>query len=197
MEDNLKCERKYCMEEYSALRDEIISISEQLRSTWTTMITLCVSIYILAFETKSSELFLLLYIILIPFQYIINSQQWSVQKISTYIRCFFESKELGIHWETMHIFQPYLDYRKKFGDEIPINAKFPLVLGGLSTGIFIFKKIIELTNKQSISENIFAICFIILSLALFAVLFKVNSRYNARYDGELEKVIMKYKNSIK
>ena len=95
---------KTSSEEYAALRNEIVSTMEQQRNTWITMYTIYAAIFVIAIE-YSYKLLLITYVILIPFQFIINSQKWSVQKISTYIRCFFEQESEEFHWEGLHTSQ--------------------------------------------------------------------------------------------
>lgn len=186
---------KYSLEEYSALRNEIVSTMEQSRNIWITMITLYVTLFVVAMQTHSLELLLLTYIILIPFQNIINAQQWSVQKISTYIRCFFENENTGIHWETLHVFPPYLDYRKKYGDEKITNTISSLLLGFLSSSLFVGIKIHSYIQKLVVF-NFIEFLWLMLSVVLFVVLAIIYSKYYNRYEDDLMDVFTEYKKSI-
>lgn len=97
------------MEVYNTLRHEIISILELQRNVWIYMYVLFGTLFVLGLEW-SNYLFLVSYIILIPFQCIINDYEWSISKISTYIRIFFEKEDNEISWESLHTSFVYKDY---------------------------------------------------------------------------------------
>lgn len=59
------------MSEYESLRNEIISLEEQQRNVWIYMYVLFVTIFVLGLEV-SYYLFLVVYIITIPFQVVLN-----------------------------------------------------------------------------------------------------------------------------
>lgn len=58
--------------EYSMLKQEIISMTDIISNITVAMYTITVSIIVLAFETKNAVIFLTPYIVLYPFQNIIN-----------------------------------------------------------------------------------------------------------------------------
>ncbi len=86
------------MNEYESLRNEIISFEEQERNVWIYMYVIFCTLFVLGIEL-SYYLFLVIYIILIPFQVVINRYGWSVAKISTYIRIFYEKEQKDLKWE--------------------------------------------------------------------------------------------------
>ena len=65
------------MNEYAALRNEIITMEELERNVWIYMYVLYVTLFALGIEF-SYDLLLLTYIILIPFQTVINRYQWHI-----------------------------------------------------------------------------------------------------------------------
>ena len=89
------------MDEYNALRAELLSKQEQKRSVWLHMYILYISLYVLGFEV-SHYLFLLTFLIIIPYQASINNLEWTTARISAYIRIFYEDKETTQRWETMN-----------------------------------------------------------------------------------------------
>lgn len=95
-----KNRQKENIREYESLRNEIISLEEQQRNVWIYMYVIFSTLFVLGLEW-SPYLFLVNYIILIPFQCVINSCLRSVQRISTYIRVFFEYCNSGFNWESL------------------------------------------------------------------------------------------------
>ncbi len=67
-------------------------MEEMQRNVWIYMYVLFCTLFVLGLEW-SRYLFLVSYIVLIPFQCVINDYQWSISKMSTYIRIFFEKKD--------------------------------------------------------------------------------------------------------
>lgn len=80
------------MSEYESIRCEFISMEEQQRNVWIYMYVLFAALFVLGLEFNH-YLFLVTYIILIPFQIVINRYNWSISKMSTYIRIFYEEGE--------------------------------------------------------------------------------------------------------
>lgn len=105
------------MNEYAALRNEIITMEELERNVWIHMYILFVTFFALGIEL-SYNLLLLTYIILIPFQIVINRYQWFIAKVSTYIRIFYEQDDDNLNWESMHITIEHKEYSKKFNTSL-------------------------------------------------------------------------------
>ncbi len=82
--------------EYSMLKQEIISTTDIISNITLAMYTITVSIIVLAFETENAVIFLAPYIVLYPFQNIINRKRDGINRIAAYIAVFLE-KEKG--WE--------------------------------------------------------------------------------------------------
>lgn len=193
----LNNKKEQCIQEYEALRSEIISFLEQQRTVWIYMYVLFCTLFVLGLQL-SHYLFLVTYIILIPFQNIINDMLWSVSKISSYIRVFFEEENTNIHWEGLHLYDLYENYYKKRNSGLNsfIRAFGSVHLGFLATVFFC-----GFTLNNAYKNNIFIlvpydIFFIFLSVVLFFVLLKQDIDYNKNYKPELDKIMEKYKNSI-
>lgn len=77
------------IEVYETIRNELIVIEELQRNVWIYMYVLFCTLFVLGLEW-SHFLFLVSYIVLIPFQCVINDYQWSISKMSIYIRVFLK-----------------------------------------------------------------------------------------------------------
>ena len=85
------------IEVYESIRNEIVTMEGLQRNVWIYMYVLFCTLFVLGLQW-SHYLFLVSYIILIPFQYVINDYRWSISKMSTYIRIFFEKDNKDISW---------------------------------------------------------------------------------------------------
>lgn len=185
------------MSEYESIRNEIISMEEQQRNVWIYMYVLFITLFILGIEW-SYYLFLVTYIVLIPFQVVINRYSWSVAKMSTYIRIFYEKNRNDLNWESMHVYNEYREYYKKLNSGITGIIRYIGVtqLGFLATSFYI-----SFLMYNRYSENIFNltsidIFSIIASLCLFFLTLMLNREYNKNYHTDLETVVQGYKNSL-
>lgn len=125
------------IEEYISLRNEIISLEEQQRNVWIYMYVIFCTLFVLGLE-RSHYLFLVTYIVLIPFQCVINNFLWSIHKLSIYIRVFYESNNENLNWETFHQYYPYVNYSKEKSKSINdiIMISGATHLGLLATAFF-------------------------------------------------------------
>lgn len=182
------------IEVYESLRNEIITMEELQRNVWIYMYILFCTLFVLGLQWSHS-LFLVSYIILIPFQCVINDYRWSICKMSTFIRIFFENKNKDISWETLHVSEVYKEYdrRKKRSIKSIVGMSGAIHLGILATGFYC-----GYTLSNSYVDNKFILDFggvalIILSIFLLMILIMVNRKYYKNYDTELEDIIKKYK----
>lgn len=182
------------IEVYETLRNEIIVMEELLRNVWIYMYVLFCTLFILGLEW-SSYLFLVSYIILIPFQCVINDYRWSIAKMSTYIRIFFEQENKDISWETLQVCDLYKEYyeHKKKSIRGVISISGATHLGFLATGFYCGYTLINLYVNDTFILNIKDILLIVLSIILFVSLVTINKDYYKNYDPELENIIRKYK----
>ncbi len=97
------------MNEFNNIRNEIIADQEQRRNVWINMYILYSTVFVLGLEL-SRYLFLVTYLIILPFQATINNLAWNVSRLSAYIRIFYEEKDESLNWESMNV--NYEVYRK-------------------------------------------------------------------------------------
>lgn len=100
------------MNELNNIRNEIIADQEQRRNVWINMYILYSTIFVLSMQW-SYYLFLVTYLIILPFQATINNLVWNVARLSAYIRIFYEEEEDSLNWESMNA--NYEVYRKYLG----------------------------------------------------------------------------------
>ncbi len=191
LEDAIMDER---IEVYETLRNEIIAMEEIQRNVWIYMYVLFCTLFVLGLQW-SEYLFLVSYIILIPFQYVINDYKWSISRMSTYIRIFFEKNNKDISWESLQVSECYKEYdrRKRKSIKTVVGMSGAVHLGILATGFYC-----GYTLKNSYIDHGFILDFgsvilIILSIILLMILITINRQYYRNYDTELEDVISKYK----
>lgn len=185
------------IEEYEYLRNEIISLEDQQRNVWLYMYILFCSLFVLGLQW-SRHLFLVIYIILIPFQCIINDYNWSITKLSTYIRLFFEDERTNMNWESFHIFPHYQEYYCNRSNNIIgfIRTSGSVHLGFLTSSFFCMYTLKSMYQNNQFSLSIWDSLLVLLSVVLFFILFIINKEYKNNYFNELENIMKEYKKSI-
>ena len=171
------------IQEYEALRNEIISMQELQRTVWINMYVLFCTLFVLGLQW-SHYLFLVTYIILIPFQCVINDFLWSVSKISTYIRVFFENERDDMHWENFHIYDVYQEYYKRKSNSLTglIRVSGSVHLGFLATGFFCGYTLLENFDGNRFTLTGLNIFFMLFSVLLFFIVMKINIDYRKDYN---------------
>ncbi len=185
------------LNEYDSLRSELVSMEATQRSIWIYMYVLFVSIFILGLEF-SSNLFLVTYIVLIPFQVVINRYRLSIRKLSIYIKIFYEEDISEFNWETFQVYPEYLEYHRKISSTIfgKIRDTAVVQLGILSTLSYIASVLsARFCNHTFIlyAEDVF---FMVLCIILVIIIWVINREYKKNNDEELEKVTRNYKKSL-
>lgn len=192
-----KNQLKENMREYESLRNEIISMQEMQRNVWIYMYVLFCSLFVLGLQW-SYYLFLVTYIILIPFQCVINDFLWSVAKMSTYIRVFYEESKKDMNWESLHIYDLYRNYyvRKSSSLSGIIRVSGSIHLGIIATVFFCWSILTENYKNGHFILSGLDIFLIICSLLLLFTIIKINNDYKKSYNLELEEIMRKYKKDI-
>lgn len=187
------------MEEYNALRAELVSKQERKMDAYLHMYLLYVPIFALAFEINNYYLFMITYIILIPYQAIINNMEWNVSRISAYIRLFYENDQTHQRWETMNAeYKPYTDYLEKTKIKSVsgfVSRAGSVHLAALSTGFFIYRVLgVAIKDAGGLymlsGVQIGLICLSV--VAFFVVLFE-NRTSESKCESELLKIMHNYK----
>lgn len=185
------------MNEYDSLRNEIISIEDRRRNVWIYMYVLFVTIFVLGMEF-SYDLFLVTYIILIPFQIVINRYNWGVVKISTFIRVFYEEDKKDLAWEGLHITTEYKELIKKYNRGLSGIIRYTGVsqLGFLATTFYIGSLLKDKYNAGTFSLGMMDIFLVIVSICLFFMTIILSLEYNKDYRKELSELMKNYKRSL-
>ena len=185
------------MNEYDSLRNEIISIEERRRNVWIYMYVLFVTIFILGIEFSYS-LLLVTYIILLPFQVVINRYSWGVTKISAFIRIFYEEDNDDLTWEGMHVLSDYRELIKKYNKSISGIIRYTGVsqLGFLATAFYISHLLYDRYSEGLFYLRAIDIVLISISVILFFISIILNQENNKSYRDELDPLIKKYKDSL-
>lgn len=186
------------IEVYESLRSEIVTMEELQRNVWIYMYVLFCTLFVLGLQW-SNNLFLVTYIILIPFQCVINEYKWSIAKLSTYIRIFFENENKKISWESLHTSNFYKKYysekQKKMNTFIGMTGA--IHLGFLSTVFYCVNTLKDSYINDKFLLEIQNIFFMILSILLLAILAFLNRSFYRDYDNELEDIMERYKKERK
>lgn len=182
------------MEVYEAIRNELIVVEEMQRNVWIYMYVLFCTLFVLGLEW-SYFLFLVSYVILIPFQCVINDYQWSIAKMSTYIRIFFEKEDKEIGWESLHTYSGYKKYYRNKSKSIRgiIRISGAVHLGFLSTFFYCWNILQKSYVNGAFTIGIVELIWVVISIILFIILILVNKDFYHDYDNELEDVMKKYK----
>lgn len=86
---------------YEALRAHILEKENQIANETVYMYVTYFALLAVG-SIWNSWISLVPFFSLIVFQSMINSDQWSITKASTYIKVFFEEPYKNIHWESLH-----------------------------------------------------------------------------------------------
>ena len=185
------------IEVYTAIRSELVAVEEMQRKVWIYMYVLFCTLFVLGLQW-SHYLFLVSYIVLIPFQCVINDYQWSISKMSIYLRTFFEKENIDMNWESLHISDVYKDYynQKKKSVTGVIRISGAAHLGFLATGFYCGYTLNNRYEGEKFAFNEWDIILIVLSVLLFSVILFINKDFYKDYGMDLEKVIEEYKKSI-
>ena len=154
------------------------------------------TIFVLSMQW-SYYLFLVTYLIILPFQATINNLVWNVARLSAYIRIFYEEEEDSLNWESMNAnYEVYRKYLGKMENRLSswIRNTGAAQLGGLSTTCFISMIIY---HKYAIGFGTIDKSLIILSIVLFFISVKLSAEYKKRHKEDLESVTRKYKEYLK
>ncbi len=186
------------MDEYNALRAELLSKQEQKRSVWLHMYILYISLFVLAVETSYS-LILLTFVVIIPYQEVLNNLEWNVSRISAYIRIFYEDNNNSHHWETMNTKnKPYTDFLKD--KKINTLSGFIRNAGSVHLGLFstVFY-IASVVNEHYANGGLLRdlsvgkLIVMLVVLLLLAVVVCENMPSKQKCEQELQDIIAAYK----
>lgn len=135
---------------YESLRNEIISA----QSTRTNLIVYMYTVYVVLFGLgveRSRVFFVITFLILLPFQGKINRCKYTIARISSYIKVFFEEDpRYNIHWEEAYDnVQKEAKYPNGRGRLRILSRSGSIPLGRLSFYAYIFASLLEWVNTVS------------------------------------------------
>lgn len=183
---------------YETLRNEIISTQEQRRNVWLSMYTLYATLFVFGVEFNY-HLLLCTYVIIIPFQNIINDCTSAVSKLSAYIMVYFERNRDDMNWEYLQLYPEYRNYYSKDHKTIIGRLKNTgsTQLGLLTTAIYNALWIMEVVKREGMVFSTFELFASILSFVLLLFSTYVNGRFDKMDDGEYIHIIEKYRSDPK
>lgn len=85
--------------EYVAIRNEIILLMNEQNTHITNLYIMSITILGLGYTLQNSTLFLLLYLIILPFQVLVNNKEYMMVRCGVYIRNYIESEIKELKWE--------------------------------------------------------------------------------------------------
>ena len=100
--------------EYNTLRAEILNESALQTNLRVAMCTIAIVVITFACERENPILFLITYVVILPFQLLCKSKQMGILRISAYLIVRYERRFTHLKWETYAI-------------EVNANSKKPLI----------------------------------------------------------------------
>lgn len=187
---------KQDMSEYEALRSELLAYQDRKINIWLQMYALFLTLFGLALSFNN-ELYLLTYVILIPYQFKMNNMEWNVSRLSAYIRIFYEEDNPAMNWESFNT--QYIPYKEFFTKVIKSSASIarncgPIHLGCLASGFFIYSLIAKnLANGMPFYGDVYDWVGALVSIALLVFVFLNNKLEAFKCEDELVSIIRSYK----
>lgn len=182
---------------YETLRNEIISTQTMRKNIIMYMYVVYVTLFVLAIEF-SPYIFLITYIILIPFQAQILRCKFTISKISAYIKIFFEDERKDMHWESLQVSEITKPFLNKTNNRLVslLAGTGSIQLGILSSLGFIGYTLYNSYNNYKFNLCISDLFLMFLSIFLVFIIFIVNSDYKKNYNIEIYNSFYKYKENI-
>lgn len=101
--------------EYTAIRDEIILLMNEQNMHITNLYIMSITILGLGYTLQKSALFLLLYLIILPFQVLVNNKEYMMVRCGVYIKKYIEPKIGEAKWEQrIHKVDKAFNHQYKF-----------------------------------------------------------------------------------
>lgn len=166
-----------CME-YGAIRDEIILLMNEHNTHITNLFLMSITILGLGYTLDKPVLFLMLYLVIIPFQILINNKEYMMVRCGVYIKKYIEPELKTLKWEQrIHEVDAKFNevYKFKIG-KIQIENRIcdygAFMFSLISLGSYILYKI-EINNSVISIHVFFSIWGIIMALIATAVTFRL------------------------
>jgi len=186
------------MDEYNALRAELVAKQERKAQVWLHMYILYISLFVLSVDKNRYGLLLLTFVVLIPYQEVINNLEWNVSRISAYIREFYEDETSAQRWETMNpTYKPYTEFLQN--QKVNTLSGFvrragSIHLGLLSTGFYIGNVVTKHFECGTLQKlTLMELAGMLLAVILLAFVVYENQSSKQKCEQELKDIIADYK----
>lgn len=165
---------------YEALKNTALHCEDGIRNARMCMYT--VYFAILAFSFEHHWMFLISFFVLIAFQTMINNDRIAIERISSYIRVFFETKQDGMHWSLINKDEEHLSvYRTQYQN---IGWRINLASSSLLAAISFFSLIVTSLHDYRINDFPIMIWLeITVAVLLFTLVIYINRKM---YMGSLK-----------
>lgn len=177
--------------EYESIRNEIVSLNEMRDNLWINMFIIYITLFSFGLQF-SYNLFLVTYIVLIPFQMKINQYKRMSMEAGIYIKTIYENNS-QVGWEVFHFRDEYIKIHNK-GKWYFMVGTGSTQLGLLSTIFYIFFVVRNNEFYQILYRDAL---LVLLSLCLLIILIIVNWNTTKVIDVNAYKnIVEKYKMEV-
>lgn len=136
--------------EYTAIRDEVILLMNEQNTHISNLFVMGISLLGFGYTLDCPIFFLMSYLILLPFQILINNKEYMMARSGAYIRIYIEPKIPSLKWENIiHDVDREFNNRYKFSID-----KFNIENRACDYGVFIFS-LISLVSYTASSISIY------------------------------------------
>lgn len=163
--------------EYTMLKQEIINTSDVIVNITITMYTISTAIFVFALEFNNCYAFLFPYVVLFPFQNMINRKRDGINRLAAYISVYIEE---GNGWESK-LSENIAVFRGLDKHKVIVNRIWNFIIGrtnssqlGLISTIFFLYTYMQRVNMAALTIENYSLP--ILSVLLFIILFWGNKR---------------------
>ena len=105
-----------CSMEYNNLKQEIFTLMNQTDQLTIVQYTVCITLLGIGIELNNKNIFLLIFLFLIPIQEKINTHRKHLARLTVYIQDVTEQTIPGLQWERI-VAKIDIEYRKKYHEK--------------------------------------------------------------------------------
>ena len=169
-------------DEFKALRDEIMVLTQSRHTYMITMYTLCTTILGLSIEANDAVLSLLVFLVALVFQTAINKNYEGCSRISAYIQVFLEEdKNQNWHWEFHRFFVNSYVWKKSHYNNMKKLYNLVTWNGTLIFGIAsVVICIVQYKNNRTVSNQ-----WIVITSIIFTVVLSLVNNRQAHYGDDM------------
>ena len=164
--------------EYEAIRDEIILLMSEHNTHITNLFIMSITVLGLGYTLNKPIFFLLLYLVIIPFQVLINNKEYMMVRCGVYIKKYIEAEQKDLKWEQrVHKVDAKFNelYKFKIGKlqvENRVCDYGAFIFGLIAFGSYILYKV-DVKNCMISIHGMSSICGIIMALIATVITFRL------------------------